>query len=204
MLTLSQRKTHSFIKTYFKKHGHAPTAAEIAEGIGIKSRGVVHRYLKALVKAGHIALTPNRHRNIRLLSSIQNVFSGSSTLPLVGTIAAGAPIEAIPQQESIDVASIFLGANRYALKVKGDSMIDEGILDGDVVICEQQDTANDGQIVVALIDQAEATLKRLKRNTDNTITLHPANARLKPMVYPADRITIQGIYLGLLRCPSSL
>lgn len=201
MLTLSQRKTHEFIKAYFAEHGHSPTAAEIAEGIGIKSRGVVHRYLKALAQAGHIALTPNRHRNISLLSSIQDAFTGTVSLPLVGTIAAGCPIEAIPQQETIDLASVFLGTNRYALKVKGDSMIDEGILDGDIVICEKRDTADNGQIVVALIDQEEATLKRLQRNLDNTVTLHPANSQLKPIIYLADRITIQGIYLGLLRCP---
>ncbi len=195
MLTLSQRRTHEFIKVYFAEHGCSPTAAEIAKGIGIKSRGVVHRYLKALAQAGHIALTPHRHRNITL----QELFTEPTCLPLVGTIAAGCPIEAIPQEESIDVANIFLGANRYALKVKGDSMIDEGIFDGDVVICEKCDTADDGQIVVALVDQAEATLKRLQRNADNTITLHPANPQLKPMIYSADRITIQGIYIGLLR-----
>ncbi len=199
MLTLTQRKTHEFIKEYFSEKGYSPTSAEIAKGIGIKSRGVVHRYLKALAEAGHIALTPNRHRNIRLLTSIQDMFTGGATLPLVGAIAAGQPIEAIPQQDSIDVASVFLGVNRYALKVKGDSMIEEGIFDGDIVICERQDSANDGQIVVALIDLEEATLKRLQRNLDNTVTLHPANSTLKPMQYPAERVTIQGVYVGLIR-----
>jgi len=199
MLTMSQRRTHEFIKKFFEEHGYSPTAAEIAEGIGIKSRGVVHRYLKALVQAGHIALTPKRHRNISLLTSVQELFTGAVSLPLLGTIAAGQPIEAIPQQESIDVASVFVGANRYALKVKGDSMIDEGILDGDVVICEKHDSATDGQIVVALIDHEEATLKRLQRNADQTVTLIPANTQLHPMIYAADRVTIQGVYIGLIR-----
>ena len=199
MLTISQRKTHDFVKKYFAKNGHSPTAAEIAKGIGIKSRGVVHRYLKVLAQAGHIALTPNRHRNIRLLTSTQEMLSGAS-LPLVGTIAAGQPIEAIPQQETINIASVFAGVNRYALKVKGDSMIDEGIFDGDIVICEKRDSANDGEIVVALIDQEEATLKRLQRNSDETITLYPANPTLKPMQFAAERVTIQGIYIGLVRC----
>lgn len=191
MLTLAQRKTEEFIRKFFKEHNYAPTASEIAEGIGIKSRGVVHRYLKALEDAGRIALTPKRHRNIRL--------SDTGSLPLLGAIAAGQPIEAIPQQESIDVASIFVGANRFALKVKGDSMVDEGILDGDIVICEKRETADNGQIVVALIDREEATLKRLQCNLDKTVTLHPANSALKPMVYPASRVAIQGIYIGLVR-----
>lgn len=198
MLTRAQQKTEDFIRKFFKEEGYAPTASEIAEGIGIKSRGVVHRYLKALVGAGRIALTPKRHRNIRLLDPVSELSFGAS-LPLVGAIAAGQPIEAVPQQESIDVANIFVGPNRYALTVKGDSMIDEGIFDGDIVICEKSDSANDGQIVVALIDQEEATLKRLQRNTDATITLHPANPTLKPMIYQSDRVMIQGIYIGLIR-----
>ena len=195
MLTLAQRKTEEFIRGFFKEYGYAPTASEIAEGIGIKSRGVVHRYLKALVAAGSIVLTPKRHRNIRLLAPIDD----SASLPLLGAIAAGQPIEAIPQQETVDVASIFVGPNRYALKVKGDSMIDEGILDGDIVICQKSDTAVNGQIVVALIDKEEATLKRLECH-DKIVTLYPANARLKPMIYSAERVTIQGIYIGLVRC----
>lgn len=201
MLTLAQRKTEEFIRKFFAEKGYAPTASEIAEGIGIKSRGVVHRYLKALAEAGRIALTPKRHRNIKLLEPIQELFSGMGSLPLLGSIAAGRPIEAVQQNETIDVASIFLGANRYALIVKGDSMIDEGILDGDIVVCQKSETANDGQIVVALIDQEEATLKRLQRNVDATVTLHPANSKLKPMIYPSERVTIQGIYIGLVRQP---
>ena len=202
MLTLAQQKTEAFIRAFFKKHNYAPTASEIAEGIGIKSRGVVHRYLKALAEAGRIALTPKRHRNIRLLEPCLLEGSNMTTaLPLMGSIAAGQPIEAIPQADSIDVAAIFTGPNRYALKVKGDSMIDEGIFDGDVVICQKSDTAENGQIVVALIDREEATLKRLERNRDKTITLHPANPTLKPMVYCAERVIIQGIYIGLIRRP---
>lgn len=194
MLTLTQRKTYEFIQQFFHQHDHAPTAAEIAQGIGIKSRGVVHRYLKALVGADLIRLLPKRHRNIQLLAS-----ASSASLPLVGAIAAGQPIEAIEQQETIDVASIFLGANRYALKVKGDSMIEDGIFDGDVVVCERTQTPEEGQIVVALIDNEQATLKRFYRNANNTITLLPANSEHQPMIYPAERVQVQGIYVGLLR-----
>ena len=194
MITLSQRRTFEFIKQYFEKNEYAPTASEIAKGIGIQSRGVVHRYLRALEVAGLIALTPKRHRNIRLMPQP----SQQSLLPLVGIIAAGQPIEAIEQDESIQVADIFLGADRYALKVKGDSMVDEGILDGDIVVCQKSEIAEEGQIVVALIDRQEATLKRFQRS-GQYILLIPANTKHKPMSYEAHRVEIQGIYIGLLR-----
>jgi len=197
MLTLSQRRTYNYIQKFFRDNDHAPTAAEIAEGIGIKSRGVVHRYLKALVSAGLIRLLPKRHRNIQLIS--ESSISLDDSLPLVGVIAAGQPIEAIEQHDTVDLATIFLGPNRYALKVKGDSMIDEGIFDGDIVVCERSDTAQDGQIVVALVDQEQATLKRFYHNADKTITLVPSNPAHKPMVYSDYQVEVQGIYIGLLR-----
>lgn len=198
MLTAAQHKTFQFVKQFVARHGYSPTTAEIAKGIQIKSRGVVYRYLQALVTQGLIQLMPNRRRNIQLLDP------QLEHLPLVGQIAAGNPIEAISQQESIDVSQIFLGANRFALRVKGDSMIDEGILDGDIVVCSASDTAKTGQIVVALVDHEQATLKRLQCNPDNTITLFPANAQHKPQVYAADRVKIQGIFIGLLRYNNSL
>lgn len=197
MLTLGQRRTYDFIKKFLAEHDYAPTAAEIAAGTGIKSRGVVHRYLKALEAAGKIHLTPKRHRNISLIDEATTVFG--SPLPLIGAIAAGSPIQAIEDADPIDLSKIFLGENRYALTVKGDSMINEGIFDGDIVVCEQADQAQSGQIVVAIIDNEEATLKRLEKTTDGRVILHPANEQLQPMVFDAHRISIQGIYVGLLR-----
>ncbi len=202
MITLSQRKTYQYIKRYIETKGHAPTTAEIAEGIGIKSRGVVHRYIKALQDAGLIQLSPKRHRNIELTTKqLTMPQQQSNQLPLIGAIAAGQPIEAIIDHDPINVVDMFLGENRYALRVKGESMIDEGICDGDIVVCEHSNSANNGQIVVALIDNESATLKRLYHEGDNTITLVPANQKLKPMTYDADRITVQGLYVGLLRIP---
>lgn len=194
MLTLSQKKVYEFIQLFSKANQYSPTMAEIAEGIGIHSRGVVHRYVKALVNEGLIKIIPGRRRNIQLMPE-----SKPYTLELKGRIAAGSPIEAITEGETLNIVNIFLGSNRYALKVKGDSMIDEGIFDGDVVVCEYCEVPADGKIVVALIDHQEATLKRIKFNHDHTITLIPANSKLSPMTYPEDRITIQGIYVGLLR-----
>ncbi len=196
MLTLGQKRTFEFIKKFLGEHEYAPTAAEIAAGTGIKSRGVVHRYLKALEQAGKIRLTPKRHRNINLVSETLVNFN---SLPLVGAIAAGYPIEAIADADPIDISKLFLGDRRYALKVKGDSMVEEGIYDGDIVICDQADTAENGDIIVAIIDNDEATLKRLEKTHTNKIILHPANQHLEPQVYDASRVTIQGIYVGLLR-----
>ncbi len=194
MLTRSQRKTYEFVKEFVEQKDYSPTVAEIARGIGIRSRGVVHRYLKVLDEKGYIRLLPNRHRNIQMLEH-----DPSMLIPLVGSIAAGRPIEAIQSNESINVASVFLGPNRYALRVKGDSMVDEGIFDGDIVICERRSEAKNGEIVVALVDQDQATLKRFYYHSDETVSLVPANAAHQRMVYLASRVQVQGIYIGLLR-----
>ena len=196
MLTLGQRRTYEFIKKFVAEHDYAPTAAEIAVGTGIKSRGVVHRYLKALAAAGKIHLTPKRHRNISL---INETIATHKSLPLVGTLVAGSPIETIADADPIDLLKIFLGEKRYALTVKGNSMIDEGIFDGDIVVCEQADQAVNGQIVVAVIDNQEATLKRFEKTVTGKVVLYPANEQLNPMIYDAHQIAIQGIYVGLLR-----
>lgn len=197
MLTRAQKKAYQFIQQFIKKHHCSPTLAEVAKGIGIQSKGVAHRYIAALANAGLIRLIPNRHRSIELIEQAQKRMW--STIPLVGTIAAGQPIEAILQEELLDLQGLLDRPNCYALKVKGDSMIDEGIFDGDVVLCEHCDSAKNGDIVVALIDQQEATLKRLKYNSNGTITLIPANSKLSPLIYEANRIQIQGRFIGLLR-----
>lgn len=195
MLTLAQRKTYEFIRQFIDEYGHSPTLAEIAKARGISSRGVVHRDVQGVIAEGLVRVIPNRKRSIELCESANE----RRFLPLLGCIAAGQPIEAISDQRSVDIANIFLRENHYALQVKGDSMIEEGIFDGDVVVCKHSDVADDGQIVVALVDNREATLKRLQRNHDRSVTLFPANPHLKPMTYPADRVQVQGIYVGLLR-----
>lgn len=196
MLTRSQVKTLDFIKAYVAEHNYAPTTAEIAAGIGIVSRGVVYRYLKALVAANKITLLPHRRRNILLTNTQQQ------GLPLLGKIAAGAPIEAVTDPEMIDVTRIFLGEDRFALRICGDSMIDEGILDGDLVVCERAQQAKSGQIVVALVDSSQATLKRIAFPKQDVVQLLPANADYLPQEYKADRVQIQGLYVGLLRIPA--
>jgi repressor LexA len=199
MLTDRQQATYQFIRSYHLRRGCAPKLTEIADGIGIRSKGVVHRYLKAIAEEGLVELLPGRHRGIRLAGDCLESPATKFTLPLVGKIAAGQPIEAIPDHNTFDLTAFFLGPNRFVLKVQGDSMIEAGILDGDMVIIEQRDTAKDGDIVVALIDKDEATLKYLQQNKDGTATLLPANQTMQPMNYLAERIQIQGVVVGQMR-----
>jgi len=196
-LTDRQQQTYDFIRSYIARRGVSPKLREIADHLGIQSRGTVHRYLGVLADAGLIAIVADRARGIELLDS-ETEFT-RFTLPLVGRIAAGMPIEAIPDHDEIDLSEFFVRPNRFVLKVTGESMIEAGILDGDMVIVERSSSARDGEIVVALIDNNEATLKFLQRNPDHSITLNPANRELEPMRYPADRVQVQGIVVGQFR-----
>ncbi len=195
MLSTRQQDTYRFIRDYIIRHDQAPLLTEVADGLGISSKGVVHRHVQALAGAGLIELHPGRHRGITLADRQ----AAQPTLPLLGKIAAGLPIEAIPGQDEVNLADFFLGAERFVLRVQGDSMIEAGILDGDMVVIQRCQRADDGTIVVALIDNEEATLKRLQTNRDGSVTLHPANSSMQPMRYPAERVAIQGKIVGQLR-----
>ncbi len=196
-LTDKQQLTLDFIQRYLAIHSIAPKLQEIADGIGISSRGVAHRYVQALTDAGFISTNNNKHRGIRLIKP--NPHRPESILPLLGKIAAGKPIEAIPGEDQLDLRDFF-GHNNFAVRVQGDSMIEAGIMDGDTVIIEFRETANDGDIVVALIDEAETTLKRFKRSHKGRyIKLIPANKEMEEMVYEASRVRIQGVLIGQLR-----
>jgi repressor LexA len=204
ILTKKQTEALRFIRQYIKIHGISPTAKEIAAGIGIQSTGVVHRYVKALAQARCINLVPNRRRNIQLSQeSGHRSARQSCTLPMLGAIAAGPPIEAnadmLDDEDShLDLTQI-MGPNRFALQIKGESMIGDNICDGDYVICESCSSAANGAIVVVLIDREEVTLKRMQRNTCGTVSLIPSNPRMDAMVLSEERVAIQGRYLGLLR-----
>lgn len=194
-LTDRQRAVYEFIRAYIQRCGYGPKLREIAQHLGIRSRGTVHRYVRAVVDAGLIEIRRDRARGIHLRAPdlVQGV------LPLLGRIAAGRPIEAIPGEEQLSLHASLAAPHRYALCVQGDSMIEAGILDGDFVIVDAHARARDGDIVVALIDTREATLKRLQRHRDGSIGLHPANAALTSMRYPAERVQLQGVVVGQLR-----
>jgi repressor LexA len=199
MLTPGQRKALDFIKDYLTREGFAPSLAEIAEGLGTTSRGSMHKQVRALAEAGCIRLLPGRQRGIELVEDADDVDTRPDTLPLLGRIAAGRPIEAIPDEDTLNLTEFLLGPNRFALRVQGDSMIEAGILDGDTVIIKRSETANDGDIVVALIDDEEVTLKRFHHRVGGKIELAPENRSLRPLVIDAQRVRIQGVLVSQLR-----
>jgi repressor LexA len=195
MLTDREREVYDFVRAYTRRHGVPPKLREIGAHLGVASRGTVHRYLRAIEEAGLIAITPDRARGVRLVSKA----TARSVLPVLGRIAAGLPIEAIPDETEIDLSEFFMGPNRFVLRVDGESMIEAGILHGDMVIVESRSSARNGEIVVALIDNQEATLKTFLRNPDGSITLRPANHSMAPMRFAAERVAIQGVVVGQMR-----
>ena len=195
-MTHSQQRTLDFIQAYILRNGHAPTYPEIAEGIGIQSQGTAHRYVKTLVDMGYLLNEEGSHRGLRLPD---DEMEQGMSIPLLGKIAAGQPIEAIAGYDSINLNQMFGGDNRYALKVDGESMVELGILDGDTVVIESCNAATKDSVIVALIDNYEVTLKIYRPLSHGRIKLIPANSSMEPMVYSADRVQIQGVLVGTLR-----
>jgi len=195
MLTGLEEKILQCITKQITQNGHAPTLVEIGESLDIKSKGTVHRYVESLIEKGHLHRTGRSWRGLRLTGEQSRRLL---ILPFAGRIAAGQPIEAIPEQLEINFSDMLMGEGRYVLEVKGDSMIEAGIFNGDLVIIRESSTADNGDIVVALIDNGEATLKRLRKHGDR-VELIPANQSMAPMIYPADRVHIQGVVVGQVR-----
>ncbi len=199
MLTDRQQDTYDFIVHYFEEHQRAPLLSEVAHGIGLSSQGSVHNYIQALVNEGLIERIVGRSRGLRLVEQHNESERLSVILPLLGKVAAGRLIEAVPDESEIDLGEMFSGSGRFVLKVNGDSMIDKAIMSGDYVVLQEQRTANHGDIVLALVDFHDATLKTLLINNDGTVTLQPANADYEPVTLPAERVMIQGVVVGQLR-----
>ncbi len=193
MLTKREQDTFDFITNYFAKQRKAPLLTEIAEGLGIQSKGVVHRYVSALQEKGYIVRNP-KTRGIELIDHPH-----VNGLPFLGRIAAGKAIEAIEDKQSVDFSHLFNGPNRYVLEVKGQSMVDEGIRSGDMVVIEHASTAYSNQIVVVLIDEQDVTLKRIQFPRKGIVRLIPANKTMQAKEYPAKRVTIQGVLVGQVR-----
>lgn len=195
MLSAREQDVYNFIVTFIERNGKAPLLTEIALGLGIRSKGVIHRYITALEDAGMIERS-GRHRGIKVC---QQLNFDELKIPLMGTIAAGCPIEAVPNPEVLDFGAMFSGAGCYALTVQGDSMIEEGIHDGDIVIIEPASTAENGDIVVALVDGEDVTLKTIQNLANGVVQLIPANASMEVMEYSANRVQIQGLLKGQMR-----
>jgi len=202
-ITRRQREVYDFISEFVQKHNYAPSFQEIGEGLKLTSLATVHKHITNLEKKGLLTRDYNRSRSIDLLppkGRLKQAMAVNTTmvLPLLGRIAAGQPIEAMQTAETISLADFVRSKEVFVLEVRGDSMQDEHILDGDYVLVEKTKTAHNGEIVVALVDGSDATLKRFYREGD-TIRLQPSNVNMKPIMVPAAAVELQGRVIGVLR-----
>ena len=197
-ITARQRRVLNYIKHYFEVHEEAPTIAEIGKEFGLSSSASAHHVVSILEREGLIRRIPNVSRGIELVT--EESVEDSYEIPLLGIVAAGAPIEAVLNYETVCIPRDMLRPGRmFALRVRGDSMIDEQIREDDFIILKSQPTAESGQTVVALIDGSDATVKRFY-GSRNQVRLEAANPRYKPIVVrPPDRVQIQGVVVGVIR-----
>jgi repressor LexA len=198
-LTRRQKQILDHIGAYIEKEGYAPSFEEIADAFGYSSLATVHEHLSNLERKGYIRKAYNESRSIELVKG--QAVPGAVELPLLGEVAAGLPIEAVEHRETVLVPPDLLrkAGENYVLRVVGDSMIEEQIRDGDYIIVNSRPTAENGEMVVALIGGEAATVKKLYREGDGRIRLQPANAAMRPMYFPADEVQIQGIVVGVIR-----
>jgi len=202
-ITKRQRQLYDFISDFVQKNGYAPSYDEIRMGMRLNSLATVHKHITNLEKKGLLTRDYNRSRSIDLLppkGRLKQAMSVNTTmvLPLLGRIAAGQPIEAVENPETISLADFVRSKEVFVLEVRGDSMQDEHILRGDYVLVEKAKTAHNGDIVVALVDGSDATLKRFYREGDN-IRLQPSNVNMQPIIVPAANVDLQGRVIGVLR-----
>ena len=200
-LTERQKQVLDFVRQFAAENGYAPTHREICEEFGFSSYGTVHKHLKLLERKGYLRRHWNQKRGLELSSqAILESEPSLSRLPFFGRIAAGRPIEAVAGDETVTVPEHLLGAvpeDHFVLKVVGDSMIEEGIHDGDLVVVSRRDEAGVGEMVVALVGD-EATLKRFFPEGDR-VRLQPANQRMEPIYAAANEVRVQGVVVGLMR-----
>ncbi len=197
-----QKLILDFISQYIQMNGYSPTLQEIADSMNLSSLATVHEHLQALERKGIIRKFEGAVRGIEIVDSSVNANLNAVELPLIGYIAAGQPIEAIENPLSTIMVSpdmVSKSKRCFVLQVKGDSMTGEGIMDGDFVVLKQQETAENGQIVVALIDNGFATLKTFYREKNGKIRLQPANDKMHPIMVEADNCKVQGVVTGIVR-----
>lgn len=194
LLTHLEKRILGAIREHHTDYSEMPTIRQIGKTVGVKSPGTVGRYINALIDKGYLERQPRIWRGLKLIQD-----EDVTSLPLMGRIAAGLPIEAITGENELNPNELLGGSNRYALQITGNSMVEAGIHDKDWVIIKIQDYADNGQIVVALINNTEATLKYLYYHPNDRIELRPANSSLQSMIYKADQILIQGILAAQMR-----
>jgi repressor LexA len=198
-LTKRQREILSFLETYTESSGYAPSFEEIAAQFNYNSLATVHEHLSNLERKGYIRRSYNESRAIEILPS--DAYPRAVELPLLGLVAAGAPIEAVESNETVAVPESYVrrGGGHYVLRVRGNSMIDEQIRDGDFVVVHERKAADNGEMVIALLNGAGATVKKMYRERDGRIRLQPANETVAPMYVHERDVAIQGIVVGVLR-----
>ncbi len=196
-LTKRQREILDYLNEFIQQHGYAPSLEEVGRRFGLSSLATVHKHLTNLQEKGFIKRAWNRSRSVEL---VQTKAGGRAVeLPLLGFVAAGAPIEAVATAESIAVPEDLVGKkDTYVLRVRGESMIDEQIRDGDFVIVEDRKTAENGEMVIALLGGSDVTLKKFYRE-NGQIRLQPANPNMQALIVPADQLQVQGVVVGVMR-----
>lgn len=196
MLDRKQQELYLFIRKHILQHGYAPTETEVIKALDLpRSQRTVNRYIQTLVDRGYLSRLSGKKRSLQLTENIVP----QRLLTITAQIAAGNPIEPVHSQRVLDLTDLLLGSNRFVLEVVGNSMEGDNICNGDYIICERRGRAKDDEIVVALIKNTEMTLKRIQYNEDGTITLLSSNPSQPPMVHNANEVTIEGVYLGLIR-----
>ncbi|MEI6170003.1 MAG: transcriptional repressor LexA [Candidatus Saccharibacteria bacterium] len=201
-LTKKQRKTLDYITTFIEQKGYSPSYREIANGLKLNSVATVAQHIDTLVEKGFLEKGANSARSLVPVEEVEASVNGAGIgLPILGLIAAGSPIETITgHKETLEVPAFMVGSkNSYVLQVKGQSMIDDGIHDGDYVVVQEKDVPSNGDTVVALVNDGEATLKRYYKEKGH-IRLQPANSTMEPIIVkPGTPIKIQGVLIGLIR-----
>src|SRR5512141_2060221 len=196
-LTKRQREILDYLQEFIQQHGYAPSLEEIGRRFSLSSLATVHKHLTNLQEKGFIKRAWNRSRAVELVQTRPG--GRARELPLLGYVAAGAPIEAIGTPESIAVPEDLVGKrDTYVLRVRGESMIDEQIRDGDFVIVEDRKTAENGEMVIALLGSSDVTLKKFYRE-NGQIRLQPANPTMQPIIVAADQLQVQGVVIGVMR-----
>ena len=196
-LTKRQREILDYLNEFIQQHGYAPSLEEIGRKFSLSSLATVHKHLTNLQEKGFIKRAWNRSRSVELVPT--RAAGRAVELPMLGYVAAGMPIEAVASNETISVPEDLVGRrDTYVLRVRGSSMIDEQIRDGDFVIVEDRKTAENGEMVIALLSGRDATLKKFYREHEN-IRLQPANPTMNPIIVPADAVQVQGVVVGVMR-----
>jgi len=204
-LTRRQKEVMDFLSSFIEQHGYSPSYEEIAQGLNLASLATVHKHIQALETKQYLRRSYNHSRSLEIAERYfaeeraRRPQPANASIPLLGRIAAGAPVEAIPNPEALQFSDFVANENTFALQVRGDSMIDDHICSGDYVLVEKADSVRNGEIVVALVDGSDATLKRYYSEADGRIRLQPANSAMAPIFVNRDALQIQGRVLAVMR-----